>query len=132
MQKLIANTNRVLSYVVTPTTVTCAPVETNTPALHTQAGGSPVLLDKIHIECTFAGTAADGGVYAGKSSGDITASTPKVQVEGKSVIVQGDEVTITCSDGTSTLPSSSPVTTPASVKVTVTSAGQLNVFANHP
>jgi hypothetical protein len=132
MQKLVANSNRVLTYVVNPTTVTCAPTEVNIPALRTQAGGSPVMLKQIQLSLVLAGTASDGGVFAGTASGSITASTPRVQGENQSLIVLGDKVKLTCTDGTSTLPSSSPVPAAADVTVTVTSAGQISVFANRP
>ena len=132
MQKLVANSNRVLTYVVTPPLVTCSPVETNQPALRTQAGGAAALLNQIQLACTFSGVAGDGGAFAGTANGAISASTPRVQGEGQSLLVQGDQVTITCTNGQSTIGSNPPKPAPASVVVTIATAGQLNVFANRP
>lgn len=135
MQKLVANSNRVLTYVYNPTTVTCAmPAEVNVPALHTQAGGSPVMLKEIQLSLVLTGTASDGGVFTGTASGSIKASTPRVQGEGQSILVLGDQVKLTCTDGTSKLPGPPPTTSPATadVTVTITSAGQISVFANRP
>lgn len=134
MQKLVANSNRVLTYVVNPTTVTCTPTEVNVPAVHTRAGGSPLMLKEIQLSLVLAGTASDGGVFTGTASGSITASTPRVQGESQSILVLGDQVKLTCTDGTSKLPGPPPTTSPATadVTITITNAGQISVFANRP
>ncbi|MGC4072992.1 MAG: hypothetical protein QM760_10810 [Nibricoccus sp.] len=132
MQKLVANSKRKLTYVYSPAGVTCAmPSEINVPAIHTRAGGSPVILKEIQLSLVLTGS-LPAGAFAGTASGSITASTPRVQGEGQSLLVLGDQVTLTCNDGTTTAPGSSPVSTPASVQVTITDAGQISVFANRP
>jgi hypothetical protein len=131
MQKLVANSNRKLTYVVNPATVTCKAVETDGVATRTQAGGAPALLNKIHLECTMGGT-APGGAFstAAPVPGDIVASTPRVQDEAQSLLVLGDTVTIQCVGTVTSGTSVSSFT--ATVTVTITDAGQLNIFANRP
>lgn len=89
-----------------------------------------MLLNKIHLECTFGPTYTDGGTLSSptKISGDIVASTPLVQCEDNSMLAEGDNVKVEYS-GTSVTPSTSNPAT-ASVVVTIARAGQTNIYVS--
>jgi len=134
MQKNVVVSGRTLTQSgATPSTVTFTLTPVDVPAMRITGQNSPVLLQEIQITCVCGGTvdAAGNLTYVGDGSGSIVASTPHVSGEGQDVLLEGDNVTINCS-GTSTNTSSGVTTdgVPASVTVTISSAGQTRVTAN--
>lgn len=131
MGKLIAVSGRTLVQSnPTPPGVSFTLVETDIPALRAQAQGSAVLLEKIHLECTCSGNYAAGQTFSGTGSGDIAASTPRVQCQGKSILCEGDAVTLTCSGTVTDTASGTTFPGTATVTVTIQNPNQTSVFAS--
>lgn len=115
----------------TPSTVSFTVTPTDAPALRASGrSGASLLVDRIALSVIASGDYAAGSTFAGTGTGQITASTPRVECEGKQLLTENDMTTITC-NGTITN-TQSGATTPgtASVTVTITNGVQKNVDSN--
>jgi hypothetical protein len=128
MQKEVVIPAFTLTAVPTPATLTVALTPTSIPAAKCTAASQSMLITNLVVNCTCSGVFAPGATFSGTGSGTIVASTPRVTCEGQSILTQDDSVTISCSGTVTTSGGGSPGT--ASVKVTITAAGQLTVNAN--
>lgn len=110
-------------------TFTLTPPAVDSPALRTTGkGGQAVLIDKISVSVSASGTYGPGATFTGTGSDSIVAATPRVTCEGKQLLTEGDNVTVTCNGTITTSAGGSPGT--ATVVVTITDGVQKNVNAN--
>jgi len=104
---------------------------TDNPAQHCDATSKSVLIQQIALTCNCSGDWVTGtSTFAGAGSGNIVASTPRVQCEGQSILTLGDKVTIRCPGTITTTAGGSTTPGTASITVTITAAGQVTVDAN--
>jgi hypothetical protein len=131
MGKLITVAGRTLTQSnPTPATVTFTIVETDVPAARTNGAAHPVLVDRIALACTCSGNFSATQTYVGSGNAQIVASRQRVSCEGKPLLLEGDQVTITCSGTATDTASGTPVPANASVTVTITAGNQTTVLAN--
>lgn len=119
MSKLITVGGRTLEQ-TSPShpTLTYTITETDTPAERTTGGDNPVLIQQIALQCNCSDDyVANTSTFVGSGAAAIVAHTSKVTCEGQSIILEGDEVLITC-EGTITV-TSSGVSSPGAATVTV-------------
>lgn len=135
MGKLITVAGRALSQSgKSHPTLTYTITETDLKASKTFGNSKEVLLEKIDLQCTCSGLyTTPSQSFKGSGKAAIVANTPRVKCEGKSILLEGDNVTITC-NGTVTDSSTTPPTEipdqQASVIVTITNTNQSDVFAS--
>ncbi len=101
------------------------------PALHCDASSKGALIQGIDLTCKCTGDWVTGtSTFVGTGTGTISASTPRVQCEGQSMLTLGDAVSISC-PGTITVTAGGATSLgTAKVTVTITGAGQVTVDAN--
>jgi hypothetical protein len=107
-------------------TFTLTPVDDT--AQRTTAEGKSLVIKQIQIEATCSGQ-IDSDTFAGKGSATISAASPRVTCEGQELVLEGANVVLTC-NGTRTDPSGNTKAGKASVRVTVSDAGQTSVEAD--
>jgi hypothetical protein len=129
MGKLITVARRTLTQSnPTPATVIFTIRETDVPAVRTNGNAQPMLLDRISLECTCSGSFSMTQTYEGSGRADIVATRERVRCEGKSLLLVGDQVTITCSGMAKDASGSVPAN--ATVTVTISDANQTTILAN--
>jgi hypothetical protein len=117
-----------------PASVTYSVTPTATTAARTRVNGKPLLLGQLALNCTCGGThpgspgppPVPSGTYVGNGAGTIVANTPRVRCENQAMLLEGDNVTVSCT-GMITPPSSPPAAGNASVKVAIGNANQGSV-----
>jgi hypothetical protein len=109
------------------TDVTYTLTPTPSPAQRTTAEGKAVLLKELALQCTASGT-INSLAYSGTGSASIVAHTPRVTCEGEQLLLEGDNVTVSCTGTVTTSSGTSPAA--SSVKVTITNAAQTTVVAD--
>lgn len=117
------------SPVESPTTkVTYTLTPTPSPAQRTTAEGKAVLLKELKLQASASGT-INSLTYTGSGNATIVAHTPRVACEGEQLLLEGDNVTVSCT-GTVTNPSGGTSPAASSVKLTITDAAQTTVLAD--
>jgi hypothetical protein len=103
---------------------------TATTATRTRGRSRSVVIKQIDFNCTCSGTLPTSETYVGSGRASLMADTQRVKCEGQPIILEGDQIGITC-HGTATAPTTPPTTrdATASVIVAVNHAGQQTVLA---
>lgn len=131
MGKLIAVAKRTLTQSnPTPATVTFTIAETDIPAARTNGNAHPVLIDRISLVCICGGNFSPTQTYVGSGNAEIVSKRQRVLCEGKSLLLVGDQVTITCSGTATHTTSGTTVNAEASVTVTIGDGNQTTILAN--
>jgi hypothetical protein len=115
------NSHANLTYTVT---------EVPEPASRTVIGNDqPILVNQIQLKCNCNGDYVSGtSTFVGTGSASITAKPDRiVECEGKSVLLVGDEVTITCQGTITTTSTGATSAGNATVKATIKTPNQENV-----
>lgn len=104
----------------------CVFAQIQTPPIQSvKCEGKAVYAGSLTIQITGYSSAVITVPGSGSGSGTLQGSAANVKIEGKSAVLEGDNVTITvngqATSGTSTIPVSEPVT------VSISSAGQTSV-----
>lgn len=112
-------------------TLTYTVTEIDVKAIKTVGQSKAVLIQQIGVQCSCSGDYVAGtSTFIGKGNGLIAAQTTRVLCEGKSILLEGDKTTITCSGTITTIASGATIAGTASVTVTVMNTNQTNIFAN--
>ena len=113
-----------------PSTLTYTITETYTNASKTCGKSETVLIKEIQLHCDCAGDYAAGQTFAGSGDASIQANTNRVKCEGESILLKGDNVSITCNGTVTTTSGGATSPGSASVTVTITNTNQTNIFAS--
>ncbi|GAB61450.1 MAG: hypothetical protein DWB56_04990 [Candidatus Jettenia sp.] len=105
--------------------------ETDVKTVRTFGHGKEILINQIKLSCTCSGDYVAGtSTFSGKGEAAIVANSKRVKCEGQSILLEGDEVTITC-EGTITDNSSGATAKgTATVTVKITDSNQKNIFTS--
>lgn len=112
-------------------TLTYTVTETDLKALKTLGRSKALLVQQIALQCSCSGDYVSGtSTFVGQGAAVIAAKTTRVRCEGKPLVLEGDEVTITCTGTVTTTAGGATAPGTASVTVKVVNPNQTNIFAN--